>query len=225
LLTIRARVGSVPVVRSGSTARALTEKRLREAIARGDMVPGQRLVEADLMRMYGVTRGSVRLALEALVAEGLVERVPNRGARVRRVSAEEAVAITECRMALESLIARKAAERATDRQIAMLRAHGVRLEQALEDGDLPKYSSLIEQLYGLVHEMGRQPVAGDLVARLQAQLVRHQFQLSLRPGRPQRSLRELFALVEAVAERSPDRAEAATVAHFHEVIAALEQCG
>lgn len=213
------------VVRSGSTARVLTEKRLREAIARGDVVPGQRLVEADLMQMYGVTRGSVRLALDALIAEGLVERVPNRGARVRRVSTEEAVAITECRMALESLIARKAAERATDRQIATLRAHGRRMEQALEDADLAKYSSLIEQLYGLVHETGRQPVAADLVARLQAQIVRHQFQLSLRPGRPQRSLRELLALVEAIADRRPDRAEAATVAHFHQVIAALEQSG
>lgn len=213
------------VVRSGSTARVLTEKRLREAIARGDVVPGQRLVEADLMQMYGVTRGSVRLALDALIAEGLVERVPNRGARVRRVSTEEAVAITECRMALESLIARKAAERATDRQIAALRAHGRRMEQALEDADLAKYSSLIEQLYGLVHETGRQPVAADLVARLQAQIVRHQFQLSLRPGRPQRSLPELLALVEAIADRRPDRAEAATVAHFHQVIAALEQSG
>jgi DNA-binding GntR family transcriptional regulator len=215
----------VPDVRSGSTARAFTEKRLREAIARGDVVPGQRLVEADLMRMYRVTRGSVRLALDALAAEGLVERVPNRGARVRRVSAEEAVAITECRMALESLIARKAAERATDREIATLRAHGARMAQALEDGDLPKYSSLIEQLYGLVHEMGRQPAAADLVARLQAQIVRHQFQLSLRPGRPQRSLRELSGLIDAIAARSPDRAEAATVAHFHHVIAALQQSG
>jgi DNA-binding GntR family transcriptional regulator len=214
-----------PVVRSGSTARALTEKRLREAIARGDVVPGQRLVEADLTQMYGVTRGSVRLALDALIAEGLVERVPNRGARVRRVSTEEAVAITECRMALESLIARKAAERATDRQIAALRAHGRRMEQALADADLAKYSALIEQLYGLVHETGRQPVAADLVTRLQAQIVRHQFQLSLRPGRPQRSLPELLALVEAIADRRPDRAEAATVAHFHQVIAALEQSG
>ena len=65
----------------------------------------------------------------------------------------------------------------------------------------------------------------DLVARLQAQIVRHQFQLSLRPGRPQRSLPELLALVEAIADRRPDRAEAATVAHFHQVIAALEQSG
>jgi DNA-binding GntR family transcriptional regulator len=213
------------VVRSGSTARALTEKQLREAITRGDVVPGQRLVEADLMQMYGVTRGSVRLALDALIAEGLVERVPNRGARVRRVTAEEAVAITECRMALESLIARKAAERATDRQIATLRAHGLRMAQAVEDADLPKYSSLIGQLYGLVHDMGRQQAAADLVARLQAQLVRHQFQLSLRPGRPQQSLRELLALIEAIADRSPDRAEAATVDHFRQVIAALERSG
>jgi DNA-binding GntR family transcriptional regulator len=66
-------------------------------------------------------------------------------------------------------------------------------------------------------------VAAGLVDRLQAQLVRHQFQLSLRPGRPQVSLRELTALVDAIADGDPDRAEAAAVSHFRSVIVALSE--
>lgn len=196
---------------------------LRAAISRGDMPPGLRLVEADLVETLGVSRGSVRLALDALVAERLVERVPNRGARVRVVSTAEAVEITECRLPLEALLARKAAERVTDAEIDRLRAHLQTMTGAVESGDVLKYGELIQQLHGLVGEVARHAVAADLVGKLQAQLVRHQFRLSLRPGRPRVSLGELTELVAAITGRDPDRAEAAAVAHFRSVIAALSE--
>ena len=72
-------------------------------------------------------------------------------------------------------------------------------------------------------DLGAALVAAGLVDRLQAQLVRHQFQLSLRPGRPQVSLRELTALVEAIVARDADRAGSAAVAHFRSVIEALSE--
>src|SRR5690348_189599 len=75
------------------------------------MAPGQRLVEEELAGTLGVTRASLRAALFDLTAEGLVERIPNRGARVRTISVDEAVAIIECRMVLEGLCAAKAAGR------------------------------------------------------------------------------------------------------------------
>jgi DNA-binding GntR family transcriptional regulator len=207
---------------SGS-GRLLAERALRAAIADGDLLPGARLVEADLVAMLGVSRGNVRLAIEALDAEGLVERIPNRGARVRVISPDEAVAITEARMALEALLARKAAERITTAEAERLRGHLDTLRSALGAGDLLKYSALIQRLHEQVRDIAAQPVAAGLVDRLQAQLVRHQFQLSLRPGRAKVSLGELTALVEAVATRDPDRAEAAVVTHFRSVIAALSE--
>jgi DNA-binding GntR family transcriptional regulator len=210
-------------VTAGSAVRLLAEERLRLAITDGEMAPGARLVEADLVELLGVSRSHVRLAIEALAAEGLVERIPNRGARVRVVSAAEAVAITEARMVLESLIARKAAESITDPEIDRLRAHLAQMRAAVAEGDLLTYSALIHQLHGLVREAAGQRVAAELIDRLQAQLVRHQFRLSLRPGRPQVSLAELTALVEAIADRDADRAAAASEAHFRSVIAALAE--
>jgi DNA-binding GntR family transcriptional regulator len=206
-----------------AAARDAAERVLRAAISRGDMPPGHRLVEAELAEQIGVNRSSVRLAIDGLIAEGLVERIPNRGARVRVVSVDEAIAMTECRMALEGLLARKAAAQVTDDQVDRLRAQLLAMGDAVGSGDLLKYSELISQLHGLVRDAAHHPVAAGLVDRLQAQLVRHQFQLSLRPGRPQVSLRELTALVDAIAARDPDGAEAATVAHFRSVIAALAE--
>lgn len=207
--------------RVGQSERHVAESALRTAIADGDLLPGARLVEADLVAMLRVSRGDVRLAIDALAAEGLVERIPNKGARVRVISPAEAVAITEARMALEALLARKAAERITDAEARSLRSHLATLRAALEAGDLLKYSTLIQRLHERVRDVADQPVAAGLVDRLQAQLVRHQFQLSLRPGRPQVSLRELTALVDAIVDRDPDGAEAAAVAHFRSVITAL----
>ena len=207
----------------GTPDRLLAEQRLRTAITDGELAPGARLVEADLVELFGVSRSNVRLAIDALVAEGLVERIPNRGARVRVVTSEEAVAITEARMALEALIARKAAARASEEDAERLRAHLGLMRGAVETGDLLEYSALIQQLHGMIRDLAAQPVAAGLIDRLQAQLVRHQFRLSLRPGRPQVSLSGLTALVEAIVDRDPDRAEAAAAGHFRSVISALSE--
>jgi len=109
---------------AGEPARTHALAALRQAILSGDVAPGQRLVEEELAGLLKVTRASLRAALIDLAAEGLVERVPNRGARVRVVSPDEAIAITECRMALEELCAVKAAQNVTDDEAARLRELG-----------------------------------------------------------------------------------------------------
>lgn len=206
---------------AGATGRRMAVERLRRAILAGDMAPGQRLVEEELAATLGVTRASLRAALFDLAAEGLVERIPNRGARVRAVTLDEAVAITECRMVLEGLCAAKAAERVTEPDAARLRQIGEEMERSVADGELLKYSALNHELHRLVREISGQVVATGLLERLNGQLVRHQFQLSLRPGRPQASLPEHMAIIAAVAGRRPAEAEAAIRRHLRSVISAL----
>ena len=205
----------------GAAGTRVVVEALRTALMQGDLSPGQRLVEAELAETYGVTRAAVRAALIDLSSEGILERIPNRGARVRVVSVAEAVAITECRMVLEGLCAAKAAERATDEQIARLTDLGVRLRAAVADGEPMTYSGLNRELHRTVRDMADQPVAADLLDRLNAQSVRHQFRLALRAGRPQVSLGEHLAIIEAISRRDPAAAEEAARAHLRSVIAAL----
>ncbi len=196
---------------------------LRSAILNGEVVPGQRLVEPELAETFDVTRASVRAALIDLTAEGLVERIPYRGARVRVVTVGEAVAITECRMVLEGLCAAKAAENATPDQIDALRELGARMRAAVDDGEPMKYSAMNRELHRMVQDIADQPVATDLLRRLHGQIVRHQFRLALRAGRPQVSLPEHVAIIEAIAEKDPDAAERAARAHLRSVITALRE--
>ena len=178
-------------------------------------------MEEELAGTLGVTRQSLRAALLDLTAEGLVERIPNRGARVRVVTTEEAVAITECRMALEALCAAKAAEVATDDETAALRELAQQLERAVADADPLKYSELNRELHRRVIDISGQRVAAGLLERLHGQLVRHQFRLALRPGRPEVSLGEHLAILRAVIDHRPADADHAVRVHLASVITAL----
>ncbi|MFE9849117.1 GntR family transcriptional regulator [Streptomyces sp. NPDC005576] len=206
---------------SGEQAKQLALSRLRQAILRGEMAPAQRLVENELAEQFGVTRASIRAALIDLAAEGLVERIRNRGSRVRVVTVEEAVAITECRMALEGLCAAKAAVLATGAQREELTALGEAMAKAVAEGDPLTYSELNHQLHTCVREFSGQRTAVELLERLNGQLVRHQFQLALRPGRPQQSLSEHLAMIEAIVAGEPQAAERAVRAHLSSVIDVL----
>ena len=206
---------------AGEPARTHALAALRQAILSGDVAPGQRLVEEELAGLLKVTRASLRAALIDLAAEGLVERVPNRGARVRVVSPAEAIAITECRMALEALCAVKAAQNVTDDEAVRLRELGAELKRAVGDGNPLKYSELNRELHRRVGVISGQTVAVGLLERLHAQIVRHQFQLALRPGRPERSLGEHLAIIDAIADRQPDKADLAVRRHLSSVIEAL----
>ncbi|WP_328779093.1 GntR family transcriptional regulator [Streptomyces canus] len=206
---------------TGEQAKQHALAQLRQAILHGEMAPAQRLVENELAEQFGVTRASIRAALIDLEAQGLVERIRNRGSRVRVVTVEEAVAITECRMVLEALCAAKAATLASDEQLAELTELGTAMTKAVADGEPMTYSELNQELHARVREFSGQRTAVDLLERLNAQLVRHRFQLALRPGRPQHSLNEHLAMIEAIRARDPQAAEKAVRAHLTSVIEAL----
>lgn len=206
---------------SGERGKQVAIEALRGAITRGDLLPAQRLVEQELADSYGVTRGSIRAALIDLSAEGLIERVPNRGSRVRVVTIDEAVAITEVRMLLEGLLAAKAADVATDAQRQQLRDIGVRMQAAVEAGEATRYAQLNIELHSAVRDIGHQPVAAEVLGRLNGQLVRHRFRLSQRDGRPRQSLGEHLEIIEAIVAKDPERARRAVYAHLESVIDAL----
>ncbi|MFD9888776.1 GntR family transcriptional regulator [Amycolatopsis sp. NPDC059027] len=205
----------------GAVAARRVLSALRRAIQDGDMAPGQRLVETELAETYRVTRASVRAALIELASEGLVERVPNRGARVRAVPLAEAIAMTECRMVLEGLCAAKAAEVVTDEQIGLLRMIGDQLTRAAGEAEPLRYAELDTELHRLVREISGQEVATGLIARLRGPIIRRQFRLSPASGRPKASVRELLALIEAISARDPAAAELAARKHVAGVVDAL----
>jgi DNA-binding GntR family transcriptional regulator len=188
-------------------------ERLHQAIVRGDFQPNERLIEMDLAQLYNIGRAAIRTALARLEQDGLVERVPNRGARVRAISEEEAIERIEARAILEALAARYAARNAIDADIADLRAIVGEMEACLVEGDLLGISERNGRLHDRLLQIANNKTVTHLIEHLHIQHVRSQFRLILVPGRPQRSVAEHRAIVEAVASRDPDAAEAAMRSH------------
>lgn len=201
------------------------EALLREAIVSGRLQPNERLVEADLTRRLGVGRSAVRTALVRLEQEGLVSHERHRGARVRLIASGEAVEILETRAVLEGLTARHAAVRATDGDVEQLRGILAEMRRRLDAGDVLGASDQNAVLHGRLLEIAGHATARRLIATLKSQLVRFQYRTILLPGRSEQSFGEHTAIVDAVAQRDPDRAEGAMRSHLSHVAQALASEG
>jgi DNA-binding GntR family transcriptional regulator len=194
---------------------------LRDAILSGEYLPGERLVEAQLCERFGMSRFTVRAALQDLTADGLVKVERNKGAHVRKVTLEEAVEITEVRMVLEGLVAARAAAQVTDAQASELDEIGLLMRRAVSAGEFRRYGDLNQRLHGLIRSIAGHSTADGIIETLRGQLVRHQFMISLHPGRPAISLPQHERIIEAIRERDPKAAESAMREHIASVIEAL----
>ncbi|MGH3341461.1 MAG: GntR family transcriptional regulator [Carbonactinosporaceae bacterium] len=196
---------------------------LRGKIVTGELAPNQHLVEQELAERHGLTRATVRVALVRLEQDGLVVRERHRGARVRLVSQREAFEILEARAALESIAARHAALRATRTEIAELRRITAEMEDLLRAGDLLAISDRNARLHRRILELSGHQTVQRLTAMLQSQLVRFQYRTILAPGRPERSLAEHRAILEAIAAHDGEVAADAMRVHLSHVAETLRQ--
>jgi DNA-binding GntR family transcriptional regulator len=194
---------------------------LRRDILAGTFRPGERLVELSLTEHYAVGRAAIRSALVELTTEGLVERVANRGARVRRISIDEAVEITEARAVLESLLAAAAARDATDEERAELTELEERMRDAVRREAFLEYSNLNAVLHRRVREISRHTVGSELIAMLRNRSAHHQYRLASMPGRPAESLEQHAAIIRAIVRGDQAGATAAMESHLLSVIDVL----
>lgn len=196
---------------------------IRAAIIEGHFLPNERLVEEDLVPRFNANRSAVRLALARLEQEGLIIREPNRGARVRLVSGKEAIEIMETRTMLESLIVRHAARKVSDAQLADLRSQLEVLKGLIAEGDMIGYADGNRKLHQTFVDIGDHQTSAKLLLGLSAQSVISQFRPFLEPGRPEDLLHEHEELVEALAQRDPDRIEVLMRKHLDQATEVVRQ--
>ena len=196
---------------------------IRHDILNGRFEPGDRLLEVPLSEQYACGRAAVRTALVALTTEGLVEHEANRGATVRRITVEGAIQITQARVALESLIAAEAARVATPADHAELAQVIADMEAAVDGDKGAEYSDLNGVLHLRLREMSGHEVAAELVTNLRNRAAHHQYRLAIMPGRPQESLRQHAAIVDAIVAGDEAAAADAMRAHLESVIEVLRR--
>jgi len=197
--------------------------RLREAITRGRLMPNERLIEADLAGQFRVNRAHIRTALAMLDQEGLVVRERNRGARVRAISDAEALEIAGTRLVIETMVARQAAERIDAAARKALRAVEADMRAAVAAEDYGRFSECNAALHREIQGIAGNATATRILDTLKSHLVRLQYRVILLPGRPQSSLAEHRALVDAICKGDGAAAEAAMRRHMESFARLLAQ--
>jgi len=125
-------------------------RRIKLNILNGGYAAGQRLIEADVQRMTGASRGPVREAMKRLAAEGLLEIFHQKGARVRHLTREEIENLYDVRELMEGLAARKAAAYARDPQFRKQLSEVERSFSENYDGSPTSYMKYNERFHHLI---------------------------------------------------------------------------
>ena len=198
-------------------------QQLKHDILEGIYTPRQRLVETDIAAQLNVSRATLRVVLTRLQHDGLVDIQPNRGAQVRALSLAEAAEILQAREALEGLAASLAAEKATPDQLGALRDLVTEMERTLSADDLVGLLPLASRFHQIVIEAADQSVVAQLLDRLHAPLIRHQFRIILVPGRKEASLAEFRDILSYLEKRDAAGAEQAMRHHMAQLGQSLQQ--
>ena len=107
---------------------------LRQAILKGELKPGERLMEIQLANKLGVSRTPVREAIRKLELEGLVLMIPRKGAEVAEITRQDMEDVLEVRTALEELAMKDACDHITDAQLSELKKASNEFKKALLEG-------------------------------------------------------------------------------------------
>jgi DNA-binding GntR family transcriptional regulator len=189
------------------------------ALEARQLVPGQRLVEVDLAGSFGVSRNSVREALQRLAAEGIVELLRHKGAAIRLLSQQETLDVLEVAERISGLLARAAA-----RAIAK-GAAGKPLKDSLRllgsanlAGDAHAFADARRDYYRALLALAGNRELRRLFAAIQMPIVYAQYAL---PALQQTRLQDYRVIAREVLAGQEDAADLAAMAHVQGVRAAI----
>ena len=124
---------------------------LRQAILRGELKPGERLMEIQLANKLGVSRTPIREAIRKLELEGLVLMIPRRGAEVAEITEKSLRDVLEVRAALEELAVDLACDRISPEDIENLKEAAKEFEAALQGGDVTEYAEADVKFHDIIY--------------------------------------------------------------------------
>lgn len=146
---------------------------LRDAILKGQLKPGERLLENHLADKLGVSRTPVREALRMLEQENLVELIPRRGAQVLDISAEDIKNVLEIRSALECVGIRHACQKMSEENLRELKRYNEEFEHAFEDKDYERVATMDEKFHDVIFCAAGNAKLTTIISNMRAQVYRY----------------------------------------------------
>ena len=149
---------------------------LRQEILRGELKPGERLMEIQLANKLGVSRTPVREAIRKLELEGLVLMIPRKGAEVADISEKSLKDVLEVREALEELAARLACDKITKEGINRLKEAAQDFRSALKSNDITQMAEADVRFHDVICNATENQKLGQLLNNLREQMYRYRIE-------------------------------------------------
>ena len=186
---------------------------LRQAILKGELKPGERLMEIQLAQKLGVSRTPVREAIRKLELEGLVLMIPRKGAEVAEITIKDLEDVLEVRAALEELAVCDACENITEEQILALKKAADNFRIALESDDLVKCAETDMAFHEIIYSATNNKRLLQILNNLREQMYRYRFEYIKDATQYERLIQEHNDIYESIMRK--DKGTAARVVTRH----------
>jgi DNA-binding GntR family transcriptional regulator len=175
--------------------------RLRELIRSGRLEPGERVNEVEFSEEFGISRTPMREAIKILAAEGLLETLPNHGARVAQIGSEELEEMIEVVAALEAAGGDLACRRITDDEVAAIEADHAAMLEAWSRGDEAAYFALNRAIHDAIMAASRNRTLINLYNTISGRILRARYSAHKTARQWERAVREHEAIMAQLRAR------------------------
>lgn len=149
---------------------------LRQAILRGEMEPGERLMEIQLAQKLGVSRTPIREAIRKLELEGLVIMIPRKGAEVAHITEKDMRDVLEVRSTLEELVVELAIKNATEEKLNELKTANKVFESAVVSKDVVNIVEADVKFHDILYSMTNNARLIQIINNLREQMYRYRLE-------------------------------------------------
>jgi DNA-binding GntR family transcriptional regulator len=149
---------------------------LRQAILRGELKPGERLMEIQLANKLGVSRTPIREAIRKLELEGLVLMIPRKGAEVADITEKSLKDVLEVRRALEELSVKLTCDRITKEEIGELEQAAENFRKTLKSKDITEIAEADVRFHDVIYTATKNQKLIQLLNNLHEQMYRYRIE-------------------------------------------------
>lgn len=196
---------------------------LREAILKGELKPGERLMELQLAAKLGVSRTPIREAIRMLEQEGLAVTIPRRGAEVAKMTEKDMEDVLQIRDALDELAVSIACRQITEEQLDELRHMMQEFAEYTKTGDVKKIAEADVKFHDIIYQSTGNPKLVSMLSNLREQMYRYRVEYLKDEGNYPVLIREHCEIVEGLSDKDLPKVTAAMHKHVRNQVMAVKE--
>lgn len=187
---------------------------LRQAILKGELKPGERLMEIQLAQRLGVSRTPIREAIRKLELEGLVTMVPRKGAEVAKITEKSLRDVLEVRKALEELAMQIACDKINEDIIGDLEIALDEFKKSINSKELTAIAEADVNFHDVIYNATSNEKLIQILNNLREQMYRYRIEYIKDYNSHKRIIEEHELIIDCLKKQDKEKATRAICTHI-----------